>query len=216
MRNVKPVRRRPVVAGTRRRSAVAVLDVEPDDVAEIEDSAGIDELSDDSPDRDETRSRGFVVLAVIAMVLFAAGVAALVAAGRVGADNSALVDVGATAQVVQEVDTGLEQIFSYRFDDTLATEDAAAGLLVGDAKAQYEKLFDQVRQHSGAQKLTLRSRVAISGVTMLSGDRAELLVFIDQSATRADTDVSSSGAAQLSVQAQRVDNRWRITGLRSL
>ncbi|WP_054047777.1 hypothetical protein [Alloactinosynnema sp. L-07] len=211
MRNGKPVKRRPVVAGTRRRTAVAVLDPVPD-VEPAEDLP--DDVEADSgvaPSR-----RAFAVLVGISVALVATGVIALVAAGRVGPDNSALVDVDTTSQVGQEIDAGLEQIFSYRFDDTKTTENAAADLLVGDAKAQYEKLFDQVRRHSGEQKLSLRSRVAISGVTMLSGDRAQLLVFIDQSATRGDTDVSSSGAAQLSVQAQRVDDRWRITGLRSL
>ncbi|WP_436497897.1 hypothetical protein [Actinokineospora sp. HUAS TT18] len=227
MRKAQPTRRRPVVAGTRRRTAVAVLDETPVDDTLDETSAEAEstdvestdvESTDVEPDAEspEPRKRTPVVLVGFAVAVAAAGVVAMVAAGRVTPDNAALVDTGETGQVIQEIDAGLEQIFSYRFDDTKATEDAAKNILVGDAKAQYEKLFDQVRQHSGEQKLTLRSRVAVSGVTALSGDRAQLLVFIDQSATRGDTDVSSSGAAQLSVSAEQIDGHWRITSLRSL
>ncbi|MBC6445581.1 hypothetical protein [Actinokineospora xionganensis] len=226
-RKTHPNRRRPVVAGTRRRTGTALATPDLGIDEDLVDSGVEPAVEEPVEVADETHAetvsppskRVSVVLIVVALVVAAAGTWLTIAAAsqraRVEA-NTAVVDNSTTAQVLGQVNEALEQIFSYKFDDTAKTEKAAEDVLVGAAKDQYAKLFEQVRQQAPAQKLELRSKVALSGVTMLSGDNATLLVFIDQSATRGDTNAGSSGAAQLRVSASLSDGRWRITELHTV
>jgi Mce-associated membrane protein len=127
--------------------------------------------------------------------------------------NTALVDTGRTAEVSAAVSNALSQVFSYSYDKTEVTEQAAADLLRGAALDTYDKLFAQVREQAPAQKLVLTTRVVSSAVQYLEGDRARLLVFLDQSATRADAGTTNAAAAQLSVTVKREGDRWVITDL---
>jgi Mce-associated membrane protein len=129
--------------------------------------------------------------------------------------NQALVDPAATSKVIGDVNSALGQVFSYRYDNTAATEQAAKQNLKGNAENQYNDLFAQVKQQAPAQKLMLTTTVVDSGVTLLQGDHAQLLVFLDQSATRGDNNQSSLAAAELTVTAQHQGDRWVITDLRT-
>lgn len=129
--------------------------------------------------------------------------------------NQALVDPAASSKVIGDVNAALGKVFSYRYDNTAATEQAAKQSLQGNARNQYNDLFAQVRQQAPAQKLTVATKVVDSGVTLLQGEHAQLLVFLDQSATRGDNNQSSLAAAELTVTAQRQGDHWVITDLRT-
>ncbi|WP_043718425.1 hypothetical protein [Kutzneria sp. 744] len=129
--------------------------------------------------------------------------------------NQALTDPGTTSKVIGDVNSALGKVFSYRYDNTAATEQAARQNLRGNAENQYNDLFAQVKQQAPAQKLMLTTKVVDSGVTRLEGDHAQLLVFLDQSATRGDNNQSSLAAAELTVTAQRQGDHWVITDLRT-
>lgn len=193
------------------------------DLDEIEDDAEVD---DDPPDEDDDsprRGRFFsprrltVALGVIAALLVGAGGWALVAAASLrdspAARNSALVDTGTTAEVSAAVSNALSQIFSYSYDKTDVTEKAAKDVLRGDALTTYDKLFAEVRAKAPAQKLVLTTRVVYAAVQSIEGDRARLFVFLDQSATRVDTNTTSAAAAQLSITAKHEGERWVITDM---
>jgi Mce-associated membrane protein len=139
--------------------------------------------------------------------------AARSAADDPAAANHALTDVGATADVTSAVTLALNRIFSYSYDKTEVTEQAARDVLRGEALTTYDRLFAQVKEKAPAQKLVLTTRVTSSAVQDLREGHARLLVFLDQAATRADNNSSSSAAAQLSVTAEREGNAWKITGL---
>ncbi|MEL7992154.1 hypothetical protein ACRWOO_05725 [Streptomyces sp. NEAU-PBA10] len=128
------------------------------------------------------------------------------------AENRALTDPEATTQVGGEVSGGLARIFSYTPGGTAATERSARTVLAGKAARQYEDLFDQVRESLAEQRLTLTTQAVRTGVVELTGDRARLLVFLDQTSHRAKGDPATA-AAQLTVTAQLTDGRWRITDL---
>src|SRR6266498_4034409 len=81
-----------------------------------------------------------------------------------------------------------------------------------DALDTYDKLFAEVRAKAPAQKLVLTTRVVYSAVQSLDGDRAQLFVFLDQSATRVDTNTTAA-AAQLSITAKRENGHWVITDM---
>jgi Mce-associated membrane protein len=194
------------------------LDIEED----VEDT----EADEDPPDEDDdppSGSRFFgprrlsVALGVVAALLVGAGVTGLVVAGNLrdspAGRNSALVDTGRTAEVSAAISNALNQIFSYSYDKTEVTEQAAKDVLRGDALVTYDKLFAEVRARAPEQKLVLTTRVIYSAVQSIEEDRAQLFVFLDQSATRVDTNTTSAAAAQLSITAKREDGRWVITGM---
>lgn len=129
------------------------------------------------------------------------------------ARNEAIVDAAATAEVSASITNSLNRIFSYSFDQTEITERAATTVLRGGARDSYRQLFAQVRELAPQQKLVLTTRVASVAVQTLTGDHAQALVFLDQSATRVDNNTSSTAAAQLSVTAKREGDVWVITDL---
>ncbi|HEY0639593.1 MAG TPA: hypothetical protein VGD67_18240 [Pseudonocardiaceae bacterium] len=158
-----------------------------------------------------------VVLAVAAVALTGLGVWFTLEARAVrdtpAAANTALVDTGTTAEVSAALTSSLNKLFSYSYDKPEVTERAAAEALRGPALDTYNQLFAQVRELAPQQKIVLTTRVVHIAVQSISGDRAQVLVFLDQSATRADNNTTSTGAAQLSVTAQRQGASWVIIDL---
>ncbi|MEU4252427.1 hypothetical protein AB0F15_33995 [Amycolatopsis sp. NPDC026612] len=163
------------------------------------------------------RRRLPALLLAAAVLLTGAGVwftlEARATAANPAAANLALTDVGATADVTSAVTVAMNQIFSYSYDRTDVTEKAAAAVLRGAAKDSYDKLFAEVRRKAPEQKLVLTSRVSAIAVQELRNGHARLLVFLDQSAVRADNNATDSAAAQLSVTAEHTDGHWVVTAL---
>jgi Mce-associated membrane protein len=207
-------------------------DLEPEDLDDLDDVDDDDldedlaDADEDPPDEDDDPprwSRFFsprrlsIALGVVAALLVGTGTWAFVAATNLrdspAARNSALVDTGRTAEVSAAVSNALNQIFSYSYDKTDVTDKAAKAVLRGDALTTYDKLFAEVRTKAPAQKLVLTTRVVYSAVQSLEGDRAQLFVFLDQSATRVDTNTTSAAAAQLSITAKREGGQWVITDM---
>ncbi len=129
------------------------------------------------------------------------------------AANRALVDQAATSQVKGQITDAVETLFSYDYANTAETEQAAKKLLTGKAVEQYDKLFETVKAQAPEQKLVLTTTVRAAGVTRLQGDRAEVLLFVDQNATRTDTGQSNVGPAQLTVSAEKHGDQWKISGI---
>ncbi|TDD42797.1 hypothetical protein [Saccharopolyspora elongata] len=125
--------------------------------------------------------------------------------------NQALVSAGATSEVNGQIGDAVEKVFSYDFNDTGKTEAAARDLLVGSAVQKYDDLFKVVREQAPQQQLIVTTTVKNSAVTRLQGDRAELLLFVDQHAMRANTGESNVGPAQISVSAEKQGEKWKIT-----
>lgn len=155
-----------------------------------------------------------VGMAAGAVVLAAAGGVLLATTPSSSTDrNVAVVDAAATSQVVGQVDTALTRVLSYRYSDPGATQAAAKQVLVGDAAHQYDVLFAALQKRAGGEKLTLSAKVVSAGVTSLVGNRAELLVFLDQTSTRASDGTTSASAAQLRIAAVRTHGSWRVSEL---
>ena len=154
--------------------------------------------------------------------------AVLVAVGAVGwfkavdlrssdaAENAAVVDATSTAQVQAEVSQALTQVLTYTYENPEATEAAADDLLAGDARQEYDTLFAELQRRAPDQELVLSAQVQVAAVEELDDDEARLLVFLDQSSQRAADDEASVSAAQLSIDAERIDGQWKVTGLTPL
>ncbi|MFI1956886.1 hypothetical protein ACH46L_03090 [Streptomyces althioticus] len=168
----------------------------------------------------DVRSRGSrlrrAVAAGAAAVLVLGGCVFLRAAHELRSDesarNRALTDTEATSRVAGDVGSALARVFSYTPDGTAAAERSARTALDGKAARQYTALFDRVRQDLTAQRVTLSTRAVRTGVVELDGDRARLLVFLDQTSRRGE-DAATTAAAQLAVTARLEDDRWRIVDI---
>jgi Mce-associated membrane protein len=211
--------RRPKVAGHNRRSAPAttadevIVDEVPDEtVADDEVSNEVssgEEPIEDEADAPPRRTRLPLALILAAALLVGLGSFFLVKANSV----DSAVDTRGMTEVNGQVKDAVEKIFSFSYDKVDAASSAARQVLAGTAIGEYDKLIAQVSAQAPSQKLVLATRVTSIGVKSLDGDHAELLVFLDQVATRVDTNKSSGSAAALSVKAERQNGIWKITNL---
>lgn len=127
------------------------------------------------------------------------------------ADNQALVDVKGTNEVTAAITSAVNRVFSYSFDHIDRTEEAAAQVLRGQALEEYQALFPRVHELAPEQQLSVTADVAASAVQYLDDEHAELLVFLDQTATRESSAEPATAGAQLAVTAEREDSNWVIT-----
>ncbi len=132
------------------------------------------------------------------------------------ADNKAVIDATASAQVASEVSNGLTQVLSYDFADPARTTEALDVVLAGDARKEYDTLFASLQERAPGQELVLTAEVQGAAVKELTDDTASLLVFLDQSSQRADDKEASISAAQLAITAKKTKGAWRITSLKPL
>lgn len=192
-----------VPSPTRRK---ADADAEAADAADTADTA----------DAETARTRSPLLLPLV-LVLVAAVLAGLgfwfQTRSRDVHLNEALVDTGGTTEVSGQAREAVEKAFSYNFADVGATEKAANELLVGKAKCQYNAIFGPVKTLAPEQKLVVTVRVVSSGVTSLDGDRATVLLFIDQVTTRTTDNQTGGGIAMMRVGAQRSDARWKVDNM---
>jgi Mce-associated membrane protein len=160
------------------------------------------------------------VLIVLSAALVVVGVAFVVRANQLNDQkansNHALSDTSRTSEVIGEVSTALNQVFSYDYRKPQVAQAAAKRWLTGSAPAQYRVLFDQLEKLAAGQDLTVVAKVSVAGVMNLHGIRAHLLVFVDQESTRASDGQSSIAAAQVRVGAVRDGNLWRVDDIHPL
>jgi Mce-associated membrane protein len=189
---------------------------------EISEPAADAKLTDDSrPAAEGRRGRGgwraAAALGAATVVLGGFGVWATLHAsslrGNAAAQNTALTDGPATATVRREISAAVNTIFSYNYGNTAVTKQAAQGVLTGPAVRQYNTLFALVTKNAPAQKLIVTTRVTNTGVELLNGGRARLLVFANQQDTRAGTGQTSYAGAMFAVTALRQGGRWKIENI---
>ncbi|WP_143229540.1 hypothetical protein [Actinophytocola xanthii] len=197
-------------AGKRRTAGTA----RPEDLSAAEAEAALAPLpTSTTPRRRANRLAVAGVLALVAVVLVGLAVwfrgeANALASGDA---NTALTDPATTSEVIGQLTSAVEDTFSYNYTDLASTERAVDAVLTGKARCEYDQLFGQVQELAPKQKIIMATAVRSIALVRLDGDRAEALVFIDQSSTRVDTNKSVAGEAQFGVLAHREDNRWKIT-----
>ncbi|GHA92093.1 hypothetical protein ACIQRS_21655 [Streptomyces termitum] len=189
---------------------------EPGDTPEDPESDGADGEDDGERRRTRTRRTAVVVTAVVALLL--GGGAFFHAAHQLrstpSAQNRALTDTEATTRVGGDVAEGLARIFSYTPAGTDSAERSARTVLTGRAARQYQDLIAQVRTGLAGQKVSLTTQAVRTGVVELDGDRARVLVFLDQTSRRGKG-ATSSVAAQLTVTARFDGERWLIADIKA-
>ncbi|MGY6656415.1 hypothetical protein ACXIZN_30025, partial [Amycolatopsis sp. TRM77291] len=206
----------PVEKPSPRAKARAAAEEKPDDLEEAEAEVASDESS--APEK-KPGSRQLILagaLVVVGLLLAATAVLFKIQADEVSSstNNTALLDVAKTAQVKDQVAKATEALFSYDYNNIAKTESAAADLLVNDeVRAKYNLLMGEVKRLAPQQKMVVTCKVTRSAVIRLEGDRADVMVFVDQSSTRADTNKTTAGSAQLHLNAELQGDKWKITAM---
>ncbi|MFE2374859.1 hypothetical protein [Streptomyces sp. NPDC059398] len=160
-----------------------------------------------------------VVLAVLTVLLGGFAAYAWTRAsdlhGSAATSNGALTDVGRTTEVKGQVTSAVNALFSYDYTNTAKADRAAATLLTGKAVKQHKDMLAAVRAQAAKQKLVLTTTVTESGVELIDGDRARVLLYADQSNTdtAAKKDRTTYAAAMFAVDAVRGGGRWRISNI---
>jgi Mce-associated membrane protein len=206
-------------AETTTAETTTATDETPAETTAAETTTATDETAADEPG--ETSARRIrlaaTVLGAVTVVLAGFGVLATMAAHSLRADaapqNIAVSDGAATRAVNRQVTSAVNTVFSYSYADTAATRQAAQKLLTGPAIQQYNTYFALVAKDAPSQKLVVTTRVTNSGVELLDGNQARVLVFANQQDTRAGTRQSSYGGALFAVTAVRQGGRWRIENI---
>ena len=219
----RPARRRPRVAGRRhltdrsgdlhqcgdRLGAIAVNDP----VACVADLPAGEEIGQPAA---HSRWLSPVQVALVAVLVIALGLAAWLRGETNGllasaaSSNRALLDVGATAGVSGQVRDAVERVFSYDFARLDDNERAAAAVVTGPFALDYHHQFTRVRELAPGQQAVVVATVPALAVKVLDGDRAIVVVFIDQQANRGGQVQPLVAAGRLRVTAQRVTGSWKI------
>ncbi|MCX5386714.1 hypothetical protein [Streptomyces sp. NBC_00083] len=161
-----------------------------------------------------------VVLCVLVVLLGAfAGLAATRAdtlRSDPAARNAALTDPARTSEVKGQTARAVASLFSYNYADTGAADKAASTLLTGKAVQQHHDMLAAVRAQGKDQKLVLTTTVTESGVEMIDGSRARVLVYADQSSTRTagKKPETTYAAAMFAVDVVRGSGAtWKVSGI---
>jgi Mce-associated membrane protein len=218
----RPARRRPRVAGRRhltdrsgdlhqrgdRLGAIAVNDPVPC-VADL--PAGEEVVQPAA----HSRWLSPVQVALVAVLVIALGLAAWLRGETNGllasaaSSNARLLDA-ADAEVSGQVRDAVERVFSYDFARLDDNERAAAAVITGPFALDYHHQFTRVRELAPGQQAVVVATVPALAVKVLDGDRAIVVVFIDQQANRGGQVQPLVAAGRLRVTAQRVTGSWKI------
>lgn len=181
-------------------------------------ASGAQHESDDTDRRATPRGSYPLVASLLVLAVALGGVAVLAklrySETTAATSNTALVDVATTAQVKEAMSTAAERLFSIDYNDIDATQKAADELLVSDeVKQKYTTLMGRFRELAPKQKLVVTVTATRSAVMSLEGDRARVMVYIDQTATRAVDKQESAGAAAMWFTAERHDGQWKVAAM---
>ncbi|AXE81384.1 hypothetical protein [Streptomyces atratus] len=221
-RTTAPLRRKGR-AGEDEQQSVVTPDLEessdPRDADQTEEEEEEDEARGEQPRTMlRPRIRLPVVLCALTVLLGAFAAWSFTAADGLRGDasrrNTALTDIGRTSEVKGQISEAVGAVFSYNYATTAKSEQAARTYLVGKAVQQHKDMLAEVRAQAPKQKLVLTTTVTESGVELLDGDRARLLIFADQSNTRTGkSDETTYAAAMFAVDAVRRGGTWRISAI---
>ncbi|MFI8789230.1 hypothetical protein [Streptomyces sp. NPDC055105] len=173
----------------------------------------------ESGSRPQTQPRrALLVICVLTLLLggFAGWAHSRAAAERdvPAARNTALTDVARTSEIKGRTDKAVADLFSYDYAHPEVSEKAVSSLLTGKAVTQHKQLLGPVLAQAAKSKAVITTTVTESAVERISGDRARVLVFADQSSstTHGKSGTAYAGA-MFAVEWVRQDGRWLVSGI---
>jgi Mce-associated membrane protein len=131
------------------------------------------------------------------------------------ASNTAYVDTGTTAAVVNDVVDAMQKVLTYTYANPNQTAQDAQNLLTGTAQCQFNELYQTVRAQAPAQKITVTASIdpKNSGVEMIQGDQARLLLMVYQESTRGSNGQQATSEGVLEVGAIKQGDNWKVDNI---
>ncbi len=152
-----------------------------------------------------------VIVAVIAVVL---GAFATLAWFKPFAtiDNEAWVDSAATQEVTSAATDALQTLYTYKAETIDSDFDAARAVLNQSMLDEFNSTADTTKAAVVQTDTGTEAMVTDIGVTLLQGDKAELLANVNISATQ---NGSASGSAEgpLTVNMEKIDGTWKLSAI---
>lgn len=134
---------------------------------------------------------------------------AVVAALEPGVDNGnkAFVDTKATQEVTAAADNALKTVYSYDVKTVGGYKDAVHKVVTGKMRGDFDKFADTTVSAIQQAQSTAQATPDPIGVTLLTDDRAELLVNLTVSATKNGAP-QESASGPIVLHMQKVDGHW--------
>lgn len=151
---------------------------------------------------------------VTALTVIIMGTASPAAAQEAtGPANRALIDTARTDELLTHAKDVSARLFTYSYADLRKHDAMFVELTTGEFRAKYTELFADIVSQAGDMKLTVTSTVKDAAVRVLTGDRAEVLVFLDQNSTRGDTNATTAAGSMFLVTFTTVDGDWKVSDI---
>ncbi|MGB3770118.1 MAG: hypothetical protein WBF79_12420 [Rhodococcus sp. (in: high G+C Gram-positive bacteria)] len=150
-----------------------------------------------------------MLLSALAVVFAVIALLAVVRPGTSSVSNEAWVDTSATLEVTQAARDALQTVFSYKFDTIDEDQAAARAVLNDERRGEYDSTAEQTKQGVIQTQTTTTATVTDIGVSVLDGDRAELVASMDIAATQESVD---QGTVQtpVTLTMERTDGTWLL------
>ncbi|MBB5914495.1 hypothetical protein BJY24_003362 [Nocardia transvalensis] len=121
--------------------------------------------------------------------------------------NEAFVDTEATQEVTAAADHALKTVYSYDVKTVGGYKDAVHQVVTGKMRGDFDKFADTTVSAIQQAQSTAQATPEPIGVTLLTGDRAELLVNLTVSATKNNVP-QESASGPVVLHMQKIDGHW--------
>ncbi|MBC3189703.1 nuclear transport factor 2 family protein [Pseudonocardia sp. C8] len=132
------------------------------------------------------------------------------------AANTALTDVGTTAEVSQQIGEAVTKVYSFDHARLQQAEEDARAVITPAFQPEFDRIFGSVKQLAPQQQAVVTATIPKSAVASIDGDRATVYVFVNQVIRRQAAGAppqEGAAAARLRVDAELVDGRWKIAAM---
>ncbi|RMI30927.1 hypothetical protein [Nocardia stercoris] len=151
--------------------------------------------------------RRLIVVAAAAAVLTAFAVLAAFRPGVPGGGNRAYADPAATAEVTAAARNALQTVYSYDSKTVGGYKDAVHKVVTGKMRTDFDSFADTTVSAIQQAQSTATATADPIGVTMLTGDHAELLVNLVVSATK-DGVPQETASGPIVLRMQKTNGHW--------
>ncbi|MCX5041653.1 hypothetical protein OG921_00405 [Aldersonia sp. NBC_00410] len=185
---------------------------QPEAVGFAEPPADVAPRAADAPRRRrdplQLAALGFVVLLVLIGIATVAGKFAL----DRSISNQAYVDTAATEEVKAAAENALTTITAYKFDDMDGWADRSHQVLNEKMQGEFDKTVEVTKSAAQQSKTSTETKIDPTGVTLIDGDHAEVLAFMNVSVTNDGVAQGSSSGPQLA-RMEKVDGKWLLADI---